>query len=893
MLTLDERVCRGRELLGRADLQLLGAGLEGVVLTDGRRIFKVFDGWPEEVREARRRALGSWVGRFERCRHLQPLLAVEDAGGVPVLVQEYVPSAPWGGDVREGVVGFLRECLREGVAYDCFNPSNFRVVDGHLRLIDYGADLRPFTWAAWVYMARRAWISLHHATRADLKAVLRASITDWELPELAGFEAFLAEVLEGASAPLATHGPDRAEAPRAEPEPDVSLLIKVCYQEGDTFLGMVRHLVRQLEGPRRFAERRVVLDPRHDDYPRQYSAPDPDAAHAALDVLLHEGTVDRVDVAPVDGPSVREVYRRWFGLDADHPAAASGVPVASQLWAFDRVRTRYLLQVDADAIVARRDRRHDYLGEMMAALRENADAVAVGFQIAHPEGWSAPYDAPRGGYCPEVRCGLLDLERLRALRPLPNEVRDGRLARTWYRAVEQAQRERGLRSLRGGDARSFYVHPPNDRKADRLAWFDVVDRVEQGVVPTAQFGHVDLTGSTDAWAVPALRQEHVFVVAVDETSRGGFPRLWASLLAQSRGDWGAVIVDPTFDPTVEAVASQHPDRVALARNRLLKGSALARHAIARHVRDPDALIIPLRADDELLGGTALTMIRRRTIAGHRAVEAAVLEGVRLRVAPVAARVADLGEADADDPVAALLAGVRADPQDPAPGPLLRRERAVEESASRPPSRREALRRPAPVGELVRGARWSHGSDDILFLRHAEKGDGSRFCALPENLARVLSPDGLDEARALGRSLRPAPDLLLCAPIVRARQTAAQIAAGASAPVPIVEDDALLGGRFGDHVRWLALKRELGWEALVDRWLRGEIPREVAEPASEAVPALLRAVREHAAGVRRTVVITQGYVNTALFERAEGRLDFSGGPLYGFWLTRDHHVWRDP
>ncbi|MDB4930545.1 MAG: hypothetical protein JWM10_3029 [Myxococcaceae bacterium] len=891
MLTLDERARAAAILLNRDDLTPLGAGLEGVVLTDGARLFKVFDGWPTELREARRRALASWAGRFEDCRHLQPLLAVEEVGGIPVLVQEYFPSTVWVGEERAGVVGFLRECLREAVAYDCFNPSNFRVVAGHLRLTDYGADLRPFSWTAWVYMARRAWISMRRTERSDLKAVLRASITDWELPELDGFGPFLIEVLDGAAGP-STSRPGQRHALPGVPAPDVTLLIKVCYQEGDTLLWMVRHLVRQLEGPRRFAERRVVLDARRDDYPRQYSAPNVDAAHAALDTLVGEGTVDRVEVAPVDGPSVRAVYQRWFGLEVDHPASLSGVPVAPQLWAFDQVPTRYVLQVDADAIVGRRDRAHDYLHELKTALQNSPDAIAVGFQIAHPEGWSAPYDAPRGGHCPEVRCGLLDLERLRALHPLPNEVCQGRVALTWYRAVERAQRERGLRSLRGGDARSFYVHPPNARKIDRGAWFDVVDRVEQGLAPPGQFGRVDLTCTPEEWAIPSLRHEHIFVVVVDEASRGLFPRLWASLMAQSRRDWGAVVVDPTFDSTIEDVARGASDRVALVRNRALQGARLVRHAIARHVREPDALVVPLRADDELLGGSALTMIRRRAVAGHRVIEAPVLEGMRLRVAPVAARIAELGTAEDADPIAALLAGLRRAPHDPAPGPLLRRERPVSVIGGGPAPQWEAACRPAPVGQLVRGQRWRAGGDDVLFLRHAEKAGGSRFCSVEENRGRPLSLDGLDEARALGHALRPAPDVIVCAPIVRARQTAEQLAAAAGTPVAIVEDQVLLGGRFEDHARWLAMKRDLGWEALVERWLRGDVAREVVEPAAEAIPALLRAVRRHVVGARRALVITQGYVNTALFRHAEGRLDFSGGALYGFWLPREHRAWRD-
>lgn len=894
MKSLEERAANARALLRRPTLRLLGAGQEGVVLTDEVETYKLFDRWPEERRHDLQRTLLQWVGRFDGCKHLRPLVAVREIAEVPLLVQRFATSVPWEGGHRDGVIGFLRECLREGVAYDCFNPSNFRVIDGVLQLIDYGADLRPFSWNAWVYMARRAWLSLRHAHRPDLKLALRATITDWETPELDGFEEFLSEALDAASvAETISCNEPSVETTLAFAD-DVTLLIKVCYQEGDTLLEMVRHLVRQLERPHRFVERRVVLDSRRDGYPRQYTAPAPEAAHVALERLLREGTVDRIDVAPLDEKTVAEVNQRWFGLAVAHPAANSGVPVAPQLWAFDRVPTRYVLQVDADAMVARRDREHDYLFEMKNALLEHHDAVSVGFQIAHEPGWTAAYDAPAGMYCPEVRCGLIDLERLRAMRPLPNDEREGRLTLTWYRSVERALAARGLRSLRGGDGRSFYVHPPNTRKADRMAWFDAMNQIELGRVPAAQFGRVDLTPDPSAWCQPELRHEHVFVLIVDEASRAQFRRLWASIEAQLRRDWCAVIIDSTFDPSVEDVARRHPERVALVRNPMVPGHLSVFHAIELHVREPAAWLIPLRADDELVGGAALTMLRRRTIRGAFAVDAPVLVDGRLVCERVATRLDALDLApqrDLDGAFEALFGGA-CESADRAPGPMLvrGRARATRSSAmTRVPPR--TLHRPSPIGELVRSSPWREGADSVLFVRHAEKVDGSRFCTVEENRARGLSLDGFDESVALGRALSPSPDLVLCSPVVRARETADAIVRGAGGAGSVIECEALLGGRFDDHERWLSMKRELGWERLIERWLRGEVSEQVVTPAAVAIPALLEAVATHSRRAKRVVVVTQGHVNTAVFQRCAGVIDFSGGPLFGFWVARDNPMWR--
>ena len=49
------------------------------------------------------------------------------------------------------------------------------------------------------------------------------------------------------------------------------------------------------------------------------------------------------------------------------------------------------------------------------------DVLCVGFNIPHdPDSEPKPYTGEPGQYVPEVRCGLLDLERLRSCLPLPN-----------------------------------------------------------------------------------------------------------------------------------------------------------------------------------------------------------------------------------------------------------------------------------------------------------------------------------------------------------------------------------------------------------------------------------------------------------------------------------------
>lgn len=81
---------------------------------------------------------------------------------------------------------------------------------------------------------------------------------------------------------------------------------------------------------------------------------------------------------------------------------------------------------------------------------------------------------------------------------------------------------------------------------------------------------------------------------------------------------------------------------------------------------------------------------------------------------------------------------------------------------------------------------------VYLCRHAAALAGG-----PDEL-RVLSAEGVEQARALGQLLADrddAPALVLSSPLLRARQTAAEIARATGAPVRI--DEALAPGATAD------------------------------------------------------------------------------------------------
>ncbi len=334
---------------------------------------------------------------------------------------------------------------------------------------------------------------------------------------------------------------------QTEPTHPVALLVKACIQDTEFLDCAVRHIVAQLSGPDLFAERVLLLDlNRQGEFLRQFSSTGTGLTlQAAAERLLEAGVVDRVLVAPSDEAVIRAINRRWFNTESAHTHTVEGVPVASQLYAFEQMVCDRVLQVDVDALVAVRDPQHRYLCEMLAVLDEHTHVVSVGFQICHSDSvvFQPRFGFENGGFVPEVRCCLLSRVRLQQLCPLPNEERTGGLARSWYRAVEQRQRETGRCSVRGGATARYFIHPQNYRKAPPTTWPALIDRVEKLAIPNAQQGNPEVTGSLDDWSNPKRREDLVVVAVVEEENLQDLCRFLLDLEAQSCNEFGVLLID--------------------------------------------------------------------------------------------------------------------------------------------------------------------------------------------------------------------------------------------------------------------------------------------------------------------------------------------------------------
>jgi hypothetical protein len=617
-----DRAARTWARVAGAPGEVLGLGQEGIVRHHDSVVTKHF--YPGSLSHE----MVAWLKSALRPDGPAPLATFEhDPHTNSVIAQyPYEETRPFDTVDIDAVRDFLIRCLDHEVVCANVKRSNFRVRgDGRLVYIDVGVWIIPMNVSYFRDAAARLY-SIGVLGAADEELQRRA--TDYSRPEvwddLEGFSEFYGAIIERWIRRFwrAASLPDRSVMGPAE---DVTLLLKACAMDARDIRRQVIHIVDQLAQPRAFAQRVLLVDPFRGPFLRQHTSGDLDAVLVEAERLQHEGWLDAIWIGPTDADTIATTNRRWFDADTGHTHAVDGVPVTPQVWAFDKIETRYVLQADLDVLVGRRDLGHDYLSEMCAAIVPE-DVVCVAFNIPHEDGVRA-YSAPRGEYKPEVRLGLLDLPRIRSLLPLSAKVIDGRLDTTWYRALHVAQQEHGLKTVRGGSSATFYVHPLNNRKTDAEALGRIRDLVAQGLVPESQLRRWDLEAPDDEW-VYSSRSEGLVVVSLGRNTPVSKLRRYAQGLAgQTRQDFGVVVIDDASEqgsPSEFAQAlSWLGSRLTLVRNPTFRGR-VANYllAVSEICNRPDTMILVVDLDDSLAHSEAVEDVVRLSEAGSDVVWAA-------------------------------------------------------------------------------------------------------------------------------------------------------------------------------------------------------------------------------------------------------------------------------
>ena len=652
-------------------VRLLGQGGEGVVFATEDKIYKVYDQLEDKDYWRIRRSLG----RAESVRSIYPIESFEPVGSVYIMVYPYEPSTPAVDITTEEWQEILAEMWVAGlIAFDV-KPSNFIRTSQGVRLIDY--NLYFHTDNHFLNMCVRAFVYDKHRDKDDeyLRKLARSAINQFDLPELEGVQEFVngvylraiylssqkgIQMLEQAlplstefSVPFASLGnlelrffqelrrgryienarvqelslgsqgyltPKGVVLGYHSVKPfreTVSLVVKTCAQDYESIYANVCHIVRQLSSPHLFCEYVLAIDTRTKDFLRQFTQEASwDKLLEEVDRLIKHGVVDRYIILPED--EVASVNERWFGISSTCTHSYLQAPVTSQLYLFEQAQGKYVLQMDSDVLIGRDDLKHDYLEDMVRELEEHPAVVSVGFNIYQERGvkFKPYFGYEDGGFAPEVRMGLFDKERMLSMRPFYNKVLDKGWEYTWFRTMHLKQKELNMSSIRGGDRRTFYVHPQNYRKSASDVWLTILDRVEQGYIPECQYGGFDCLGSYYDWCIPKREEPYVFVCTVRNVAYDRFLRMFASLISQRDERWGMVLIDDASDNGlslfIEYITRPFRDKLTIVRNRV-RGGGLYNHYKAIHyfVKNPDAVIITVDGDDALLGDKVLSMIANR------------------------------------------------------------------------------------------------------------------------------------------------------------------------------------------------------------------------------------------------------------------------------------------
>lgn len=600
---------------GRGE-SLLGVGQEGVVWREGEWVHKQFYPWAMNADDARRVAA----------------LVQDDEGPVPKAQWWQADGGGWHCRyawfesrplpprlAAEIVKSFLLQLLRCGYVTGNVTRANFRLrPNGHLVCIDIGADIVEFTVSRFLDTAARLY-SIGILGRADHDMAQRNSTLrpHEALDILPGFAAFFREMIETAypHVDLARYSP---VLPPVRHERQVTLLIKACAQDADTLDAQVRHIVSQLSYPATFSRRILLVDTHPGPFLRQYANADLDRLLRVAYRLLANRVIDAVWTAPTDSGDIKATYRRWFGRDdVGHSHTHIGAPLFAQLWAFDQLDTPLVLQCDVDILIGRRDWGHDFLDDMCCAIGASG-VVSVGFNIPQPTQGVKPYSGGPGEYPPEVRCGLLHVPRMQAMCPLPNEVAEGRFVLMWHRSVQKAQVYAATCSLRGGDSRSYYLHPQNaDKHQDSLPrWRDLV---AQGKDPPFQQGKWDLVADP-SWRYPPRDEPLVFLLKGRHTGIAKLRRCLGSLALQREQGFGLIVIDDgsPADETwhIPLLLGELLDRTTLIRRERRHGhipNFLV--AVEDICRDPETLIVTLDLDDALMSPNTASRLLSAQAAG--------------------------------------------------------------------------------------------------------------------------------------------------------------------------------------------------------------------------------------------------------------------------------------
>lgn len=609
----------------------LGAGFSGVVFHNESWIYKVHlplaSNNFNEVDNIL--YLKEKLRAFDNRTHFFPLRDLIEVEGYYILIYPYKQGMPVTEMLEEEMISFLSEMWEmKLMCRSITKENNFIRVDGVLKLIDY--EIEPYNDNLFLNLAARAFIQLnnYHFKNINYNKLKRSTINNFQFSELNGFSTFVHKVFNAiASKQIQSNEPTLDKLNPIVPvtkyngvnNPSVSLLIKACIQDSASVINDVKFMLAQLPKAVAFKEIVLLIDTyRADDFLRQYTDKGShDELIIAANQLAEEGVIHKVMMPPNSQAEIEAVNARWFGRSTAQTHSKDGVPVTSQIFAFEEIEADYIFQLDEDILLGCFDDAHDFLQKPIEALQSTPNAISWGVPIyLGNQKDNLPFVGDEGSIAPDPRACLIDRKRLLQQLPLENEVlRDG-WALTWYRALERKHQSGESCSLRGGHTKTFYVHPQNYRKENRWVWWTLMEACRNKLIPEKQAGHNEIVGNIFDWTLPKRKESLIVVLLLDAADIETTRQSVFSILSQDYNDFGLVVYNNTADLQITGFLSQLSQeirqRITLIRseNSIPVNEAIFK-AIHYYITDENSFVCLMKQGDLLLGKTVFSECMNR------------------------------------------------------------------------------------------------------------------------------------------------------------------------------------------------------------------------------------------------------------------------------------------
>lgn len=528
--------------INKLDKYILGYGMEGIVIKEKSSVQKFF--YSNAISDEK----VQWMEKtFSKENSFIPAAKWSKVENYWVCEYDFFFSREANNISKAQAKKFLLFCLQKGIVCTNIKRSNFRIKDPkELVYIDIGNSIIPMDISYFLDSAARLYgiselgYNDYELLRRDNKKLQKQEVL---FESLDGFFDFYKDLLSEYAQAQWKKYKFFKEDYMLPPSSECSLMIKACSMDHKYIMTQVKHIVQNLQSPRNFYQKILLIDPYEGPFLRQYEKPNIKSLLHQAEKLLEERIIDKILIASLDTNEILAVNKRWFNLVCTETHSVKNIPIAPHVWGFDQVETRYVLQCDLDVLIGRHHHYHDYLTEMIDAAKEE-NITGIAFNIPHEnKSKFKKYDSPLGGYVPEVRCGLLDLHRIKSYLPLPNSIENGFLELSWFRSLEKYQQQNGKRTLRGGDPSTFYIHPKNEWKKYPEKLADIRDLVSQGRIPSFQFEKWDLFGKYNQWEYEKRNEDIVFLLRGRNTPIVKLERCFASLKMQDNQNFGMIVID--------------------------------------------------------------------------------------------------------------------------------------------------------------------------------------------------------------------------------------------------------------------------------------------------------------------------------------------------------------